>query len=250
MNEPIHIISLGAGVQSSTMALMAAKGEITPMPAAAIFADTQDEPKAVYEYLEYLSPLLPFPIVRVTNGRLSQTFGEKFVHLPTYRLKRSGKVSMGKKQCTKHFKLKPIYKYLRSVLRADKKRPVVMWVGITTDEISRVKPARVKYVLNRWPFIEKEMSRIACLYWLDKNNYETPPKSACEFCPLHSDATWRALSPSSMRRVVKIDKFFTAKRGEYLHPTCKPLSEIDFRTEEQRGQTNMFNNECEGMCGV
>ena len=42
MNEPLHIISLGAGVQSSTMALMAACGEITPMPTAAIFADTQD----------------------------------------------------------------------------------------------------------------------------------------------------------------------------------------------------------------
>ena len=45
MNEPIHIITLGAGVQSSTMALMAAHGEITPMPKCAIFADTQDEPQ-------------------------------------------------------------------------------------------------------------------------------------------------------------------------------------------------------------
>ena len=41
--SPIHIISLGAGVQSSTMALMAACGEITPMPQCAIFADTQAE---------------------------------------------------------------------------------------------------------------------------------------------------------------------------------------------------------------
>ena len=39
-----HIISLGAGVQSSTMALMAAKGEIKPMPDAAILVDTQWEP--------------------------------------------------------------------------------------------------------------------------------------------------------------------------------------------------------------
>jgi len=40
VSEPIHIISLGAGVQSSTMSLMAAAGEITPMPTAAVFADT------------------------------------------------------------------------------------------------------------------------------------------------------------------------------------------------------------------
>ena len=34
--ELTHIISLGAGVQSSTMALMAACGELMPMPVAAI----------------------------------------------------------------------------------------------------------------------------------------------------------------------------------------------------------------------
>ncbi len=249
MSEPIHIISLGAGVQSSTMALMAAAGEITPMPKCAIFADTQDEPPAVYKYLKYLEPLLPFPIIRVTNGRLSQTFGEKFVHLPTFRLKRDGKISMGKKQCTKHFKLKPIYRYVRE-LGATSKLPVIMWVGITTDEISRVKPARVKFVVNRWPFIELEKNRGECLAWIDRNGFERPPKSACEFCPLHSDASWRALPPSSMRRVIKIDQFFTKKRGEYLHPSCRPLSTIDFRSEEQKGQVNMFNNECEGFCGV
>ena len=37
----LRVISLGAGVQSSVMALMAAKGEIGPMPDCAIFADTQ-----------------------------------------------------------------------------------------------------------------------------------------------------------------------------------------------------------------
>lgn len=40
--SPIRLraLSLGAGVQSTTMALMAAHGEIGPMPDCAIFADT------------------------------------------------------------------------------------------------------------------------------------------------------------------------------------------------------------------
>ena len=46
-----YILSLGAGVQSSTLALMAVRGEIE-MPEAAIFADTGAEPKSVYEYLD------------------------------------------------------------------------------------------------------------------------------------------------------------------------------------------------------
>jgi hypothetical protein len=53
------------------MALMAAKGEIGPMPVAAIFADTQDEPKSVYVWLDWLEKQLPFPTHRVTVGKLS-----------------------------------------------------------------------------------------------------------------------------------------------------------------------------------
>ncbi len=72
IGTPLHLLSLGAGVQSTTMALMAAHGEITPMPSAAIFADTQGEPAAVYEHLKWLmSPnVLPFPVHVVTAGNL------------------------------------------------------------------------------------------------------------------------------------------------------------------------------------
>ena len=40
-------LSLGAGVQSSTLALMMEKG-LAPKPDYAIFSDTQGEPKASY----------------------------------------------------------------------------------------------------------------------------------------------------------------------------------------------------------
>ncbi|WP_206689871.1 hypothetical protein, partial [Streptococcus pseudopneumoniae] len=74
---PFNFLSLGAGVQSSTMALMAARGEIEPRPTAAIFADTQAEPASVYRWLDWLkteigrSPL-PFPIIQVTRGSLTK----------------------------------------------------------------------------------------------------------------------------------------------------------------------------------
>ena len=37
----LTVISLGAGVQSSTLAIMAAKGEL-PMPQGSLFSDTQN----------------------------------------------------------------------------------------------------------------------------------------------------------------------------------------------------------------
>ena len=68
----LRVLSLGAGVQSTTLALMAAHGEIGPMPDCAIFADTGWEPKAVYEHLAWLrSPnVLPFPVHIVTAGNI------------------------------------------------------------------------------------------------------------------------------------------------------------------------------------
>ena len=58
----INVLSLGAGVQSSTMALMSAKGEL-PKADCAIFADTGYEPKAIYNYLNYYLHILVLNLV-------------------------------------------------------------------------------------------------------------------------------------------------------------------------------------------
>jgi hypothetical protein len=68
----LRILSLGAGVQSSTLALMIEHGEI-PMVDAAIFADVKGEPKKVYEWLEYLkTKVTSYPIHVVTYRDLKQ----------------------------------------------------------------------------------------------------------------------------------------------------------------------------------
>ena len=72
--EMLEVISLGAGVQSTTMALMAAHGEIEPMPDYAVFTDTGAEPTAVYKHLEWLrSPnVLPFPVEVMQFSKLGE----------------------------------------------------------------------------------------------------------------------------------------------------------------------------------
>jgi len=53
--EPtLRILSLGAGVQSSCLALMAQEGLTKHKPDYMIFADTGWEPSFVYEHVEYL----------------------------------------------------------------------------------------------------------------------------------------------------------------------------------------------------
>lgn len=252
MNEPIHIISLGAGVQSSTMSLMAACGEITPMPTAAIFADTGEEPDEVYIWLKKLEGLLPFPVHRVKRGQLSvavftrgmlkEAGPNHYVGLPTFK-----KEGCGQRHCTKYFKLLPIRKEARSLAG---KRQVTMWIGISLDEAWRMKPSGLKWCVNTWPLIDKRLTRHDCIRWLESHQFQIPPKSACVFCPYNSDSAWRRfVGTRYWERICLIDEELQ-KRGEFLHRSCKPLSEVDFSTEEERGQLSMFNNECEGMCGV
>ena len=45
-------------------------------------------------------------------------------------------------------------------------------------------------------------------------------------------------------------KLIGMREQQYLHRSLKPLDEVDFRTLEDMGQLNMFEDECEGMCGL
>ena len=71
MKSEYHILSLGAGVQSTTLYLMFVRGELRPQIDYAIFADTQDESQAVYRHLEWLKSLCGPEIVVRTAGCLS-----------------------------------------------------------------------------------------------------------------------------------------------------------------------------------
>lgn len=256
MSEPIHILSLGAGVQSSTMALMAAKGEIGPMPRFGVFADTQDEPQAVYDYLAYLTPLLPFPVHIVTRSRLSDNlFQWGFSQIPCFTLNGQNNPAKGKRQCTKHWKVVPVNRETRRRLGFFRKRlkphTVTMWQGISTDEASRMRDNREEWILNRYPLVELGMSRRDCLHWMKANGYAEPPKSACTYCPLKRNDQWQAFKNSGgaeWGQIVAIDRRLN-ERGEFLHSSCRPIDQIDFVKTPERVQLPLLA-ECEGMCGV
>lgn len=265
----VRVLSLGAGVQSTTLALMAAHGEIEP-PDYAIFADTQWEPRAVYEHLDRLQSALPFPILRVSAGNLKADVEAKhttkhgrFAQVPFFVRKLNGEMAIGRRQCTLHYKVSPIKREVRRLLGHNGKGRVrslaEVWIGISLDEIHRMKDSGVKYITNRWPLIERRMTRGDCLEWLKRVGW-TAPKSSCLGCPFHSDAQWRAIrdqSPDEWAETVRLDRLIregARARGilgeQYMHRSGQPLDEVDLSTAEERGQLDLFANECEGMCGV
>lgn len=313
MNEPVNDLSIGFGVQSSTLALMAEKGIITPKPVAGHFGDTKWEPKSVYEWSEWLKSQLSFPIYTVSSGDLaedslivkkSKKTGKKWMKglIPAYVLNKDFTKGLLGRKCTPDYKILPIQSHIRKYIlekgeltewkkrhkdelglfnsenRKGKKKDVglcvkllqsmqsdalvVMWIGISIDEAGRMKDSRVPWIRSRWPLIEKGMSRASCLAWMRGNGYPTPPRSACTFCPFHSDEEWNRIkneTPSEFQLVVDYErKLQSAARSQealmgipFLHSSCKPIGEIDFSKRiPSHHQLQMFENECEGLCGV
>jgi hypothetical protein len=265
----MNIISLGAGVQSSTLTLMAAHGDIGPMPDCAIFADVGNEPAKVYEWLDWLEKQLPFPVHRVTRGNLGEDQmkmvaakdnGDKYVRnmIPAFTLNSDGSTGMMTRKCTQDYKLIPIRQKIRALSGGG---AVSQWIGISKDEAHRQKPSGVKYIKNRFPLLEMEMTRLHCLEWMAKKGYPKPPKSSCIFCPYHSDKQWAELTPTELAEVGHIEKVWNehiklderAKKTHGIirfHRSCKPILEVDFNLGDAKNQIDMFGNECEGMCGV
>jgi len=278
MTEPVHILSLGAGVQSSTLALMAAHGEVGPMPKAAIFADTQAEPASVYKWLDWLETQLPFPVIRVTAGSLTEritttrtnrTTGNVYYSnmIPAMVMNPDGSRGIVGRACTANFKIEPIIKMSRKlggIKRGQKTVGVIQWIGISLDEVTRMKPSRDKWCEHRWPLVDMGMKRHDCLLWMKRRGYPTPPRSACIYCPFHSDAEWRRLrdqEPDEFAKAVDVERKMQAvhesvttpgkfKGIPFLHGSLVPLDQVDFSTDEDHGQQFLFDNECEGMCGV
>ena len=205
--EPsLTVISLGGDVQSSVMALMANEGEFGRLPDCAIFADTRWEPPSIYEHLTWLRDRLSFPLYVVDNGRslcedvkaLTNHSGSRtYVDIPFYLKGRDGEgYGIGRRQCTDNYKIRPIRRRIREMLglrprqRVPAGTSVALWLGISTDEAIRIKTYRDRWVTNRYPLIEAEMSRSDCLNWWQER-YDRPlERSACVACPFQSRQRW------------------------------------------------------------
>ena len=271
-------LSLGAGVQSTCLALMAARNELPGINIdAAIFADTHAEPASVYKHLDWLEGVLPYPVHRVSKGNLTeeslrirkrQSGAGHWVKslLPVYTLETEGverKEGHVGRACTYDYKVTPLtkkQKALASIKRAQDYVTVTTLIGISMDEIQRVKPSRLKWNQHRWPLIEMEMKRQDCINWMKDKGYPDCPRSACYYCPYHSNKEWRRLrddEPEEFQKAVEYERRLHAvnavtdnMRGvPFLHNSRVPLDQVDLEDDDPR-QMWLWGNECEGMCGV
>lgn len=264
MTGPLRILSLGAGVQSTTVALMAAEGEIPPVDAA-VFSDTGWEPDEVYTHLAALEVHLAdngVPVHRVTIGNIradALDASHRFASMPLFVRLPDGRRGMIRRQCTSEYKLKPILSKVRELAGvAPRARPkgllVSQLIGISLDEIERMRSPAFPWIENVYPLVDLRMTRHDCRIWLRARGWNAP-RSACIGCPFHSDDEWRRMRDRDPKAWADAVDFDRAIRGggaqasaagskllgsAYLHSSLVPLDEVDLSTPEDRGQTALF----------
>jgi len=272
-----HILNLGAGVQSTTIYLMGMRGELEHDFDVAIFADPQDEPQSVYSHLDWLESLDGPQIIRATAGCLGDDLqsgrGEtlRFASIPAFTAMSEGDpLAIVRRQCTQDYKIDVITRTIRQDVVGLKPRQrmpkyvhVHQYVGFSYDEPRRAARMRGRYVAIPWasvhfPLIDEVMKRGDCLRWLD--DYGVPhetPRSACVFCPFHSNDEWRRVksNEADWERACEIDDALrneesVVNRGLdsklYLHRSCRPLRDVNL----EDNQKSLFDMECEGGCGL
>ena len=133
-------------------------------------------------------------------------------------------------------------------------KPTEIWLGISLDEIQRMKESRIPKVTYHYPLIDQKITRSDCKKFLEERSFHNVKKSSCVFCPYHSNRQWREIKedyPEEWKKAIKVDKAIrdSSKRGDqdqlFLHRSLKPIEEAYL----QEDQEELFMCE-EGFCGI
>ncbi len=275
-----HILNLGAGVQSTALYLLDLDGDLLEETGIkfthAVFADTQDEPDAVYEHLSWLEAQGGVPILKATAGRIGDDLlygikGKKrFASIPAFTKHPDSGKGQTRRQCTREYKVDVVERTIRrEILKVAPRKHIpkdavfTQYMGFSFDEPGRAARAKGRFQqigrMVGFPLFDMEWKRFDCIQYLDGRVPHEVPRSACVFCPYKSDREWLRLKETDARgwaRAVEIDEGIRKEgaivnRGLdaklYLHRSLKPLAEADLG--QNQGKFD-FMAECEGGCGL
>ena len=233
---------------------MSALGELEPVDYA-IHSDTTHEREDTYKFADKWRPWLlemGVEVITVKPKTTRQINPHGGIFIPGYTTDGTSKGQL-RRQCTGEWKIAPLRRKIQELRNG---MQVEQWLGITLDEVQRMKESNVRYITHRWPLIEKRMTRWDCVRWLQDHDLDVPPRSACVFCPFHSRSEWRDIKQNSnedWNKAVLVDSQIRKARPPHDLYVCDqrlPLKKCDFDSLQDKGQLDLWENECDGMCGV
>jgi hypothetical protein len=217
-----HIFSCGGGVQSTACLVLAAQGRIPYR--TFVFAnvgDQSEDPRTIRYIAEVLKPYAHqhgIEWIDVQRKRRDETPVDLYAELqrPIRSIDipvRMSNGAPGRRNCTVHFKIKPIAKWIRRNAPG-----CTLGKGISTDEPHRATPSREDDgYTSAYPLIELGISRSDCLRIVREAGLPQPPKSSCWFCPYKTTDQWTTMRrerPELFTKAVGLELMLNAKRVE------------------------------------
>lgn len=240
----LKVVSFGGGVQSTSLLVLAAQGELDIK--TFLFANVGDdsEHSATLRYVREVA--MPYAqqhginIIEVQkrkrDGSLDTLLGEitkpgqKGDIIPV----RLGGNGPAIRACTSNFKIRVIAKWLKAH-GATKADPAHVALGISLDEFQRMKPSHDAFSVHDYPLIDRRLNRQDCMNIISRAGLPVPPKSSCWFCPFHRISRWQemaATEPELFEKTVRLERFLTARRQRngkdavYFTDAGKPLDKV------------------------
>ena len=251
------IWSYGGGTQSIAIACLIMAGRLSK-PDRIVIADTGYEFKRTWEYTEqYVAPLMaeigltieiaPHSLATVDlygkNGDLlipaydATKVDEKGKHvkLPTF--------------CSNEWKTRVVRRYIGG--SSAYPSGVVMWLGMSIEEIGRMKKSGLDWCKNHWPLIlDIPKTRNECRDMILAAGLPLPIKSRCKMCPHQGDDEWLEVQqePEEWQEAIQIDKQIYASHGVRLHRSGLSLEQVELKSQKEQFEGLWVTCDTNGSC--
>lgn len=237
----IKVLSCGAGMQSTALALMSCENAMAAKPVhplvpvydSVIYCDLGYEPPWVYEQVKFIQKAcercgIPFKIIYTgLYDHYLHNFGERRTcSIPFWSIGPDGKKAKMRRNCTIDFKIAAIHKYARYELLGYKKYQRIrpedigaheMHIGFSSEERKRMFSSYNPIFVNRFPLVEMGLQRPDNYkYILEVWGLDTKA-SACCICPFHRNYFFEYLKNhhgDSYNAVLALDQLLAEKQAQ------------------------------------
>lgn len=254
----MRILSFGAGMQSTALALMScanAQGwgdhRQVPVYDAIIYVDMGLEPPWVAEQVRFVqrrcreSGVAFYLLKSSLHDDYMRSFDRSRVaSIPFWTMGADGRKGRMPRNCTPDYKIRRVQQFVRWELlgyskgqrtRSKDRKGHEMHLGFSSEEGRRTSENSHILFKNHYPLIQMGWTRTDCYrYCLEVWNLETKA-SACSFCPCHTNSYYLYLKreyPEHYARLVAFDHLLaqqkpdTVRKDLYLSRSCKRLCDL------------------------
>lgn len=269
----MKILSCGAGMQSTALALVSCANKLiqegkegqfsftyeerVPIYDAVMFCDLGLEPAWVYSQVEFIKEAckwagIPFYIL---NSDLYEDYSKSFgnsrvVSIPFWSIDENGKKGKMMRNCTLDYKINIMQKFAREHLlgyaKGQRTKPEdikahEMHLGFSKEEERRCKENPHKMFVNKFPLCDMGLTRADnYAYIKDVWGLETKA-SACCFCPFHTNYFFDYIKRNNKEEYEKTVGF--DQMLEEQQPNTKIRSEL-FISKSRKRIKDLLPEEC------